>query len=75
MLGPCSNLNREPHADCIAVLTTAPSALIHTVILDGLSVLDTENITCRLVSDVWRRRRRSRRSTRAGHDVAGPGLD
>jgi hypothetical protein len=42
------------------------------VILDGLSVLDTENITCRLVSDVWRR---SRRSTRAGHDVAGPGLD
>ena len=74
MLGPCSNLNREPHADCIAVLTTAPSALIHTVILDGLSVLDTENITsgCRLVSDVWRR---SRRSTRAGHDVAGPGLD
>ena len=45
------------------------------MILDGLSVLDTENITCRLVSDVWRRRRRSRRSTRAGHDVAGPGLD
>jgi hypothetical protein len=47
------------------------------VILDGLNVLDTENITCRLVSDVWRR---SRRSTRAGHDrsthdVAGPGLD
>ena len=45
------------------------------MILDGLSVLDTENIICRLVSDVWRRRRRSRLSTRAGHDVAGPGLD
>ncbi len=38
-------------------------------------VLDKElmmYITCRLVSDVWRG---ARRATRAGHDVAGPGLD
>ncbi len=43
-------------------------------LLDGISKIDVElgmHITCRLVSDV---RRGPRRATRAGHDVAGPGL-
>ena len=44
------------------------------LLLDGISMLDAElglHITCSLVSDV---RRGTRRATRAGHDVAGPGL-
>ena len=59
----------------MAVYTTAPPALIHTAILDGISVLDTElgmYITCRLVSDVWRG---ARRATRAGNDFAGPSVN
>ncbi len=59
----------------MAVHTTAPPALIHTAILDGISVLDTElgmYITCQLVSDVWRW---ARCATRAGHDVAGPSIN
>ncbi len=59
----------------MAVHTTAPPALIHTAILDSISVLDTElgmYITCQLVSDVWRW---ARCATRAGHDVAGPSIN
>ena len=44
------------------------------LLLDGISMLDAElglHITCSLVSDV---RRGTRRATRAGHDVASPGL-
>jgi hypothetical protein len=59
----------------MAVHTTALPALIHTAIFDGIRLLDTElgmYIICRLVSDVWRG---ARRSTRAGHDFAGPSIN
>ena len=44
------------------------------LLLDGISKIDAElgmHITCRLVSDVLRG---PSRATRAGHDVACPGL-